>query len=68
MEMENFEKDAILKLVNSNSRKGVSKDQIIEYLDYLLKIRYSDEEISEMLKELKKQQKIKSVRELWYPY
>ena len=64
--MKNFdEKKAILKLILSN-KKGVTKENIIEYLDYINKIRYSDKEIEVFLEELKKQNKVKVVGQLWY--
>ena len=64
--MENFEQKAILKLIHSN-KNGVTKENIIDYLDYINKIRYSDEEVDEFLHELKKQNKVKVVDQLWYP-
>jgi hypothetical protein len=45
MRMRDFdEKKAILKLILSN-KKGVTKKNIIEYLDYVNKIRYSENEV-----------------------
>ncbi len=66
--MKDFdEKKAILKLILSN-KKGVTKESIVEYLDYVNKIRYTDNEVEIFLTELKDQKKVRQIDELWYPY
>lgn len=59
------EKKAILKLISSN-KNGVTKENIIEYLDYMNKVRYTDNEIVIFLSELKEQKKIKKEDQLWF--
>ncbi len=61
------EKKAILKLILSN-KKGVTKENIVEYLDYVNKIRYTDNEVEFFLTELKEQNKVKQIDEFWYPH
>lgn len=65
--MEKFdEKKAILKLILSN-KKGVTKENIIEYLDYINKVRYSDNEVEVFLTELNGQNKVKNIEGFWFP-
>ncbi len=64
--MEDFNiKGAIVKLVKSN-KKGVTKQNVIDYLDYINKIRYSDNEIDLLLEDLKQEEIIKCENELWF--
>ncbi len=63
--MEKFdEKKAILKLILSN-KKGVTKENIIEYLDYINKVRYSDNEVEVFLTDLNGQNKVKNIEGFW---
>lgn len=66
--MENFdERKAILKLILSN-QNGVTKENIVEYLDYVNKIRYTDNEVDLFLTELKDQNKVKNKDGFWFSY
>ena len=66
--MEIFdERKAILKLIFSN-QNGVTKENIVEYLDYVNKIRYTDNEVDLFLMELKDQNKVKNKDGFWFPY
>ena len=59
-------KKPILRLISSN-KKGVSKEDMIEFLDYVNKIRYSTDEIDVLLKELIEANIIRQKNdELWY--
>lgn len=50
--MKEFDKKkAILKIINANL-KGVSFEEIIDYLDFINKVRYEDKEIKEILDSL----------------
>jgi hypothetical protein len=59
------EKEAIMKLINSNP-KGVTIDAIIDYLDYINRVRYTEVEISTILCELEKHNQLKKDNQLWY--
>lgn len=66
--MEKFdERKAILKLILAN-KKGVTKENIVEYLDYVNKIRYTDNEVDLFLTELKDQNKVKNKDGFWFSY
>lgn len=66
--MEKFDqRKAILKLILSN-KKGVTKENIIDYLDYINKVRYSDSELELLLTDLIGQNKVKNKDGLWFPY
>ena len=62
--MEDFEKRKILKLIESN--QGTSIENIIEYLDYINKVRYSQEELRLFLDDLTQENKIYVKDALWY--
>lgn len=64
--MEKFdERKAILKLILS-SKKGVPKENIIEYLDYINKVKYSDNEVEVFLADLNGQNKVKNIEGFWF--
>ncbi|MBW8331043.1 MAG: hypothetical protein K0M40_03400 [Prolixibacteraceae bacterium] len=64
--MEKFdERKAILKLILS-SKKGVPKENIIEYLDYNNKVKYSDNEVEVFLADLNGQNKVKNIEGFWF--
>lgn len=66
--MENIdERKSILKLILSN-QNGVTKENIVEYLDYVYKIRFTDNEVDLFLKELKDQNKVKYKDGFWFSY
>ena len=66
LKMKNFdEKKAILKLIASQ-KEGVTKDNIVEYLDYLNKVKYSIYEIDKFLEELEKNDRVTFKDQLWY--
>ena len=56
-------KESVLKI--TNSQKGVSLNEIIDYLDYVNKVRYSEDEINEILKELSNEGKVHFNKQLW---
>ena len=56
MEINNLE-NSIIKLLESN-KQGVDIDVIIDYLDYVNKVRYTSEEIMEILNNLIEENKI----------
>lgn len=58
-------KDLILKLLQSNEG-GVTKENIVDYLDYVNKIRYTIDEMDHFLSELSKEKKVKNINDLWY--
>ena len=65
--MEFFsEKMEILKLINSNT-KGVRINDIIDFFDYINKVRYEKEAIEELLSELIVENKIYNKKDLWFP-
>jgi hypothetical protein len=55
----------ILKLLQSN-KDGVTKEDLIEYLDYVNKIRYTNDEINGHLTQLLKLKMVKNIGEIWY--
>lgn len=57
---------AILKLIFSN-RNGIGIDNIIEYLDYINKVRYSIKVVEKVLAELENSIIIKKEKGLWFP-
>ena len=61
---ENFEKREILKVIELN--KGISVEDIIEYLDYINKVRYSQREVNLFLEDLIREQKVIFKNNLWY--
>jgi len=54
----------ILNLLKTNS-KGISIEVIIDYLDYMNKVRYSESEIIEIVYKLIKEGKIIKVEKLF---
>ena len=58
-------KDLILKLLQSNEG-GVTKENIVDYLDYVNKVRYTSDEMAHFLSELSKEKKVKNINDLWY--
>jgi hypothetical protein len=48
------------------SNKGISIENMIEYLDYVNKVRYSQEEVKSFLDELQKENKIYFKNKLWF--
>jgi hypothetical protein len=65
--MESFDKKKnILKLLASN-KKGCSVATIIEYLDYVNKVKYSEEEVNKVLDDLSASKKIGHGNGLWFP-
>ena len=58
-------KDLILKLLQSNEG-GVTKENIVDYLDYVNKVRYTSDEMDHFLSELSKEKKVKNINDLWY--
>ncbi|WP_445734765.1 hypothetical protein [Mariniflexile sp.] len=54
----------ILKLLKTNSR-GVSIEVIIDYLDYINKVRYSEDDIIKILNELIKKNKVLKTKNLF---
>ena len=57
-------KEAILKVIRSNT--GITTESIIEYLDFVNKIRYSEEEVKEVLGDLGKEKLIILNDKLWF--
>ena len=63
--MSNIDLDScILKLLKTNS-KGVSIEVIIDYLDYINKVRYSGYDIINILNELIKKNKVLKKKNLF---
>lgn len=57
----------IVKLINANE-KGVDIDTIIDYLDYINKVRYEKEDIEGILDTLIIKNKIILKNNFYYPY
>lgn len=55
-EERKFMEESITELVKNN--ENVTLDQIIDYLDYLNKVRYQEREISPILEKLISEQKL----------
>jgi len=58
-------KENIFKLINSNIN-GVSLEIIIDYLDYLNKVRYKKEIVKEILDELILEKKIVKIEDSYF--
>jgi transposase len=54
----------ILELIKSNN--GAKMEEIIDYLDYINKIKYSEREVSEFMRELISASIVFKKDELWY--
>lgn len=58
--------ERIVKLINAN-KKGVNIDTIIDYLDYINKVKYDKYEIEEILNKLIIKNKIILENNFYYP-
>jgi hypothetical protein len=63
--MKSFDiKENILKFISANP-KGVNIESIIDFLDYINKVRYKKVNIEAILMELVREKKISSSGNLW---